>query len=277
MAMHGIWGAAIAATIIMGAAFGFVLWRFAPRAHVGALGLALLLQLPMSALAYYLVRQPIIEVLQPLVGHSPIYRWAMFLYAPLTEEPAKLWPALLPFFARRIDRSTLAWYGLALGTGFAIGEAWFIGDLIARSGRFVETPWWGFGGFIGERVMVATFHAAMVATTLRGWRCWRGGLALGLAVAMLMHLLGNLPIGVFPLIFPAAVAPSIIGLFTLAICIGGALLLRYYATGEVNTTLLGTSVTCPKCHAMHERSLLALNLGFKRLERCPACRRWSLI
>lgn len=275
--MHGIWGAAIASTIIMAAAFGLVLWRFAPRPHVGALGLALILQLPMSALAYYLVRQPIMELVQPFVGHSPIYRWAMFLYAPLTEEPAKLWPALLPFFARRIDRTTLAWYGLALGTGFAIGEAWFVGDLIARSGRFSEIPWWGFGGFIGERVMVATFHSAMVATTLRGWRCWRGGLALGLATAMLMHLLGNLPIGVFPLIFPAAVAPSIIGLFTLALCVGGALLLRYYATGEVDTTLPGTSTTCPKCRATHERSLLALNLGLKRLERCPACRRWSLI
>lgn len=275
--MHGIWGAAVASTLIMAAGFGFMLWRFAPRAHVGPLLLALALQLPMSAAAFYLVRQPIIDVLQPLVGHSPIYRWAQFLYAPLTEEPAKLWPALLPFFARRVDRATLAWYGLALGTGFAIGEAWFIGDMIARSGRFADLPWWQFGGYISERILVAPFHAAMVAATLRGWRCWHGGLAAGLIVAMLMHLLGNLPIGVFPLIFPAVLVGGALSLFILAISVGGGLLLRYYATGEVSASIPGTSTTCPKCHATHERSLLTLNLGFKRVERCPACRRWSLV
>ena len=275
--MHGIWGAAVASTLIMAGGFGFVLWRFAPRAHVGPLLLALALQLPMCAAAFYLVRQPIIDVLQPLVGHSPIYRWGQFLYAPLIEEPAKLWPALLPFFARRIDRATLAWYGLALGTGFAIGEAWFIGDMIARSGRFAELPWWQFGGYISERILVAPFHAAMVATTLRGWRRWRGGILAGLIVAMLMHLLGNLPIGVFPLIFPAAQVGGMLQLFILAVAIGGALLLRYYATGEVSASIPGTSTTCPKCSATHERSLLVLNLLFKRVERCPACRRWSLV
>lgn len=233
--MHGIWGASIATTLLMAIAFGVVLWHFAPRGHVGALAVALLLQLPMSALTYYLVRQPIMAQLHPLVGHSPIYAWAQFLYAPLTEEPAKLWPALLPFFARRIDRSTLAWYGLALGTGFAMGEAWFIGDMIARSGRFADYPWWNFGGFIGERVMVATTHAAMVATTLRGWRCWRGGLAAGLAVAMLMHLLANLPIGVFPLIFPVNLVAGLLGFFILTISIGGALLLRWYAADGAAT------------------------------------------
>jgi RsiW-degrading membrane proteinase PrsW (M82 family) len=139
--MHGIWGASIAATLVMAAAIGFVLWRFAPRAHLGPLALALALQLPMSALAFHLVRQPIIDGLQPLVGDSAIYRWAQFLYAPLTEEPAKLWPILLPFLARRIDRVTLAWYGLALGTGFAIGEVWFLADMTVRSGRVAELPW----------------------------------------------------------------------------------------------------------------------------------------
>jgi len=228
--MHGIWGAAVASTLIMAVAFGFTLWRFAPRAHVGPLLLALALQLPMCAAAYYLVRQPIIDVLQPLFGQSPIYRWGQFLYAPLTEEPAKLWPALLPFFARRIDRATLAWYGLALGTGFAIGEAWFIGDLIARSGRFADLSWLGFVGYISERILVASFHAAMVATTLRGWRCWRGGLVAGLLVAILMHLLGNLPIGVFPLIFPAHLIGGMLQLFIALIAIGGGLLLVYYAT-----------------------------------------------
>ncbi|MCC5604216.1 PrsW family intramembrane metalloprotease [Nostoc sp. CHAB 5714] len=275
--MHGIWGAAIAATLVMAGAFGLVLWRFAPRAHVGPLLLALALQLPMCAVAYYLVRQPIIDVLQPLFGQSPIYRWGQFLYAPLTEEPAKLWPALLPFLARRIDRATLAWYGLALGTGFAIGEAWFIGDLIARSGRLADLQWWQFGGYISERILVAPFHAAMVATTLRGWRCWRGGILAGLGVAMLMHLLGNLSIGVFPLIFPAALVPGMLQLFVLLIAVAGALLLVYYATGKVSATIPGTSTTCPKCNATRKRSLLVLNLGFKRLERCPACRRWSVV
>ncbi len=275
--MHGIWGATIVTTVLMGGAFAFVVWRFAPRPHAGALTVALLLQLPMCALAFYLVRQPIMDLLQPLVGNSPIYQWAKFLYAPLTEEPAKLWPALLPFFARRIDRSTLAWYGLALGTGFAIGEAAFIAEIISRSPRFADYPWWNFGGFIGERIMVATFHSAMVATTLRGWRCWRGGMLAGLATAMLMHLLGNLPIGIFPLIFPAHLAPAVLSIFTLCVCIGGALLLRYYATDEISATVPGTSTICPKCHATHERSLLALNLGFRRIERCPACKRWSLV
>lgn len=68
-----------------------------------------------------------------------------------------------------------------------------------------------------------------------------------------------------------------LSLFVLLLAIGGALLLRYYATGEVSTTIPGTSTTCPKCQARHERSLLVLNLGFKRVQRCPACKRWSLV
>jgi hypothetical protein len=84
-------------------------------------------------------------------------------------------------------------------------------------------------------VLVAPFHAAMVATTLFGWRSWRGGILAGLAVAILMHLLGNLPIGIFPLIFPAQLVAGMLQLFILLIAIGGGLLLVYYATKAATT------------------------------------------
>ena len=195
----------------MAAAFGLVLWRFA-RAPYRRLGLALLMQLPMSALAYYLVRQPIMELVQPFVGQPDLSLGDVPLRA--ADRGAGQAVAGAPAVLRPQDRSHDAGV-VRLGARHRLRHR---RGVVRRRpdralGRFPRSVV-GLRRFIGERVMVATFHSAMVATTLRGWRCWRGGLALGLATAMLMHLLGNLPIGVFPLIFPAAVAPSIIGLFT---------------------------------------------------------------
>lgn len=275
--MHGIWIAAAVTSGLMVAVVGGILWAKAPREHRPWLALAMILQLPMSAATYYAVRVPLMGVIDPFLTGDATLRWLRFLYAPLTEEPAKLWPLLLPMIARRVKRETLVWYGVALGLGFAMGEAWFIADLIAGTGRFADVPWWQFNGFINERFIVVATHSAMVATSLRGWRCWRGGLPAGLAVAMGMHLFGNLPIGVVPLLTGPEWAPVVLSLVIAVTAVGAIVLLVYYHTGSLRPSAVLGRATCPKCGVTYERPFLALNLGPKRYERCPSCKRWSLV
>ena len=57
--------------------------------------------------------------------------------------------------------------------------------------RVGALPFYQFGGYVVERLMVCVFHAAFVSMTL--WRL-RRRFALGLAGAMALHWLGNFPI-----------------------------------------------------------------------------------
>lgn len=182
--------AAAAAKLVWGAA---VLVR-GPRGEGRLLALCFLLQLPVSALAYYLVRAPLDRAVHGLLGDGSLYAWGRLLYAPITEEPAKLWPLLIPWIARRVTRSNATRIAAALGLGFGVGEIGLLADLIRASPRVVGLAWYEFTGFMVERFLVCLVHGLLTAMALLGWKAWRIGLAGGLALATLLHLVVNLPI-----------------------------------------------------------------------------------
>lgn len=274
--MHGIYFAAILTTGIALAIFGTVIRKMRLPANERWLWLAMLIVLPMEPLAFYLVRVPLDQWLAGRLVHgSAIYQWLITLYAPLTEEPAKLVPLLIPAIRRDISEKNFARYALAIGLGFAIGEMWFIAERIARVPEFAHTPWYQFGGFVSERLMTCVFHSAFIAVVL--WRL-RSRFLLGLAGAMALHWLGNFPIfllswdvgGLGKVFWTVAVQ-----LWIVTYLIGALGLLSYFTFGRVAPgRLIYGRRKCPECGAEYDASLLALNFPRTRYERCPQCRHW---
>lgn len=112
--------------------------------------------------------------------------------APLSEELAKLWPLLLPFFRRQIHQKNAIRIALTLGLGFGLGEIWFVGYWVARHDpATANLPWYHLSGFIGERLMVCLMHGAFTTAVLR-W--WKHGLGWGILSGIGLHFLGNFPI-----------------------------------------------------------------------------------
>jgi hypothetical protein len=169
---------------------------------------------------------------------------------------------------------------MALGLGFGVGEIFFIADLVLANPQMAALPWYDFGGFINERFLVCLIHGLFTSMTLLGWKRWPLGFGGGLALGMLLHLLGNLPIllaaagllGSDPTFRSILIQLWVVGFFIAAVVV---LLIRDKRIGGI--PLPGRPVTCPKCGQSHNRPLIAFNLGWKRYERCPHCGKWSIV
>ncbi len=178
-----IYGAVIFATVYFSGSPINKLWLF----------MAFLIVLPMQPLAFYLVRLPVDKILVAKLGDSSwLYQFISLFYAPLTEEPAKLVPLILPFILRDIKAETFARYALLIGLGFGIGEMWFIANRLAANPQINALPFYHFlGGFGLERFMVCLFHSAFVSFSL--WRL-RNKFWLGFLMAVMAHFFCNFPI-----------------------------------------------------------------------------------
>jgi DNA-directed RNA polymerase subunit RPC12/RpoP len=264
--VHGIYVAAILTTGIALAVFGTLVRRLKQPANGRLLLLAALIALPLQPAAFYFVRVPLDHWLTAVLGRdSGMLHWLVTFYAPLTEEPAKLVPLLVPAIRRDISRANFARYG----------EMWFIAEVVARNPKFATVPFYLFGCYLSERLMVCLLHGAFVCVAL--WR-WRRNFALGVLGAMTLHWLGNLPIflvasnafGLGPTFWAVAVQAWIVAFF-----IGAVALISYIAFGNVALgRLIYGRRKCPECGAEYDASLFALNLGARRYERCPHCRHW---
>ncbi len=199
--MSGLLVAALIAAVLSIAVYGTALACAAPRREWTLLGTIAAAALPLSWLAYHLVRAPLNVGAMAGFGAEQV-RWLWPFYAPLTEEPAKLLLLAIPWFAHRVTRANAVRAGAALGLGFGIGEIALTADLVRFNPGAAASPWWQFTGFISERYMVCLVHGAFTATALLVWRSARRGhgLALGLAAAMALHLLANLPIMLIPML-----------------------------------------------------------------------------
>jgi DNA-directed RNA polymerase subunit RPC12/RpoP len=274
--VHQINVTAIVTTALAVEIFGTLIRKLRLPANPRLLWFAALIVLPLEPLSFFLVRVPLDQWLAGhLVHGSATYQWLISLYAPLTEEPAKLVPLLIPAIRRDISEKNFARYALAIGLGFAMGEMWFIAERIARVPEFAHTPWYLFGGFISERLMTCVFHSAFVAVAL--WRL-RSRVLLDLAGAMALHWLGNFPI--FLLSWDVggmgkAFWSVTVQLWIAAYLLGALALLSYFTFGRVapGRFLYGRR-KCPECGAEYDASLFAMNLGIRRYERCPRCRHW---
>lgn len=282
--MRGIIPAAVIAALLCIGAYGGALALIARRKERHFLLLLALLELPMSAATFSLVRRPLDAALHGALGDAGLHRWLTTLYAPLTEEPAKLWPLLLLPLARRVTRDNAMRAGVALGLGFGLGEIGLIARFVLADARYAGIPWYNFTGFINERFMVCLTHGAFTALAVCGWRRWRGGLALGLPLAMALHFLINIPIVLVrlsPLGKHEAVAATLLSLWVTLFWFGSIVLVialnRATRPEPATAPSLFGEATCPECGRTYARSALALNLGMKRLERCPHCKKWHLL
>jgi len=190
--MPGICLTAVLTTGVAVGIFGALIHYLRLPAKERLLWLAAILALPLQPLAFYYVRVPWNHWLAAHLGlHSGVYIWLNTCSAPLTEETAKLLVLLIPAIRRDIRAENFIRYALAIGVGFAIGEMWFIANGLAHDPAWAAVPFYQFGGYVTERLMVCVFHSAFLAVTL--WQ-FRRRFVLGLAGAMALHWLGNFPI-----------------------------------------------------------------------------------
>jgi hypothetical protein len=154
--------------------------------------IAFLVALPLQPLAFYLVRLPIDGFVRTTFGAAPWILLLSMLYAPCTEEPAKWLTTAVPRVRRAIDQRPVA-VALAVGTGFGIGEIWFLAHALTGAPNYPDLSVWMFRGFIIERLEVCFLHGAFVAPLFfqlaRKRPAWLGALA-----GMAMHFALNFPI-----------------------------------------------------------------------------------
>lgn len=274
--MPGIYLTALITSVLAAITFGLLIHRLRLPADERLLALAALVALPLQPLAFYLVRMPFHHWLS---GHlaidSSLFQWITTLYAPLTEEPAKLIPLLIPAIRRDLRPANFARYALAIGLGFAIGEMWFIAYVTAQKPAFAHTPFYLFGGYVVERLMTCVFHSAFVSLSL--WQ-WRRRFALGFAAAAAAHWLGNFPIALMAWKVGHLGQPAwalIVQLWLVFYLVGALTLLSFFLFGRFSPgRFLYGRRRCPECATEYDAPLLAFNFGLTRYERCPHCRHW---
>ncbi len=278
--MQQIYIAALVTSALCLGVIGGVLFFRTPRPERAFLSRLVLLLLPMCALAFHGVRMPLDHALASvLAGNPDLYAFIKVLYAPLTEEPAKLWPLLIPWVWRRVTRENLVRVALAIGLGFGIGEAWTVAGLLAGEPAIAHLPWYALGGFISERFMVCILHAGFTGAALYFIRT-RRRVGTGLACAMLLHFIGNFPIYLAQQVFPdlgPVVWQVLLGLWVLFYWLLMAALLAGLAGGRGWFRKLRGTTQCPGCGAVYPRRLFGINLLHRSYERCPVCKRWHLV
>lgn len=274
--MHGIYTAAILTNLVAIAGFGALICKLPKPASGWLLLVTVLICLHLQPLAFYCVRLPLDHWLAAhLTRTSSAYQWLVTLYAPLTEEFAKLLVLLIPAIWHDIRPDNFARYALAIGLGFALGEMWFIAERVSHQPALAKLPFYQFGGYVSERLMTCVFHSAFVAITLsrlrRGW-------LLGFGGAVLAHWAANFPLtlmawnvgGLGRTTWEVIVVLWLVALFFAAVA-----WLAYLIFGKVLPLRLMYGIRhCPACIADFEPSVLAINFGDEQYERCPHCRKW---
>jgi RsiW-degrading membrane proteinase PrsW (M82 family) len=220
-------GAPLVVTAIALGVEGTILVRTAPREDRTLVAGAILATLPMCFVAYHLVRMPLDHVVERLtLGHFSLLSFLRMFGAPLTEEPAKLWPLLLPFFRRRITSRNAVHVGAALGLGFGVGEAWFVAGMFLGAPSVELLPWYALSGYVLERCLVCVVHGGATAMAIAALPYGGRRFALGVGLAMTFHFLTNFPIYLvsFAPLFKPLVGLWVFGAFGVAL--GTLLFLR---------------------------------------------------
>ncbi|HEY7610986.1 MAG TPA: hypothetical protein VIF14_17295 [Alphaproteobacteria bacterium] len=272
--MTGIYIAAIVASALALAVMGGFLVKGASPGERRFYGGLLLLQLPMSWLAFEYVRVPLDSWIRSLIADRETYSIVTLFYAPFTEEPAKLWPLLLPWVWRRLNRANAVRVALALGLGFGIGEIAFLAARLASVPAMAALPWYGFGGFVAERLMVCLWHAAFTAVTVTAAALSAKRIPIGFLGSAALHFIGNFPIFLASLRLFGLGVPEwqllLLG-WTVVYAVAMALLLVFLARATGSNILAPRKRACRRCGAEYRPPTLALNLGAWRYERCPFC------
>ncbi|MEI6540527.1 MAG: hypothetical protein WCO86_13540 [Planctomycetota bacterium] len=275
--MHSIYIAAIVVTAFATAIYAGLLALLTPKEIRKSLLLLALIELPLQPLALFYVRKPLDGIILSAMGKTDWYYFVTAWYAPVTEELAKLLPVILFLVFKRIDKNQLRAWMLPISFGFGIGEAWLIAWTITRVPAYANTPWYMFGGFLNERLQVCFIHGMMTGLGLF-LSIGKGRWLLGTFVAMLLHFFMNLPIYLFsPLVLN--LNPTTAGLLSSLWVLIYFLIAIALVLGKDGAALLGRKLfgqaQCPRCNAIYDRPLIAVNMGSMRYERCPDCKTWN--
>ncbi len=278
--MPGIFIIAVVTTLFSaGLIGGFVYWR-ARKGEYAAVTTAILFYVPMYWVAFYLVRLPFHGWFETAMDpESGVFVFLTMFYAPLTEEPAKWVLLLLPWFRKQITDKNFVRIAMAIGLGFGIGEIWMIAERVFTSPGFVDYPWYDYLGFLNERFIVCIAHGAFAAVMLK---YMRRNIAVGMLGAMALHYAANFPIylawiDIFN--FGKTAWAIILSIYLLVFAVGILLMLTRFAIGsfKLGRWLYGTDV-CPDCGKEYDKPVfLAVNLMWKRYERCPHCGEWHMM
>ena len=206
--MPGIY-AMTAITLAAGGTFAVVVLRSIGRAVPLWL---VALPLPLSAAVNLLVKRPILLALVAAAGvdtigpgSPPWLAAAAWLLAPIAEEGIKLGALLVPYVRRRfLDGESALLVGAAIGFGFGIGEAAYVGYALGLRTDLAALPWYAFFPFLGERLAAIFIHGALTSIVAVG--LWRGGRAAVTAygVAVALHAAAN----VGPMLAQLGAVPS---------------------------------------------------------------------
>lgn len=269
--------AAITTVLVIGL-YGYLIKRVAERADWPVLILAAVVALPLQPLAFYLVRLPLHHTLTAALGAGALLTAISLFYAPLTEEPAKWLPLLVPAIRRRLTPTNAVAMALAVGLGFGIGEIWFIATQLAALPSIAEQPFYAFGGFLVERTLVCFMHGGMIAFAFSRLANGRSFLLGGL-IGMALHFALNFPLflgGIDLFGLGGAVWTVLLTLWTGVFTVILGMLVSWLSHGRFREAVLGYS-DCPECGAHYPRPLITPRIGPLRYERCPNCRRFHWV
>jgi hypothetical protein len=274
----GIYIAAAITTALAIGLYGYIIAKMSSRADWPVLTLADAVALPLQPLAFYLVRLPLHGVLSATLGAGALLTTLTLFYAPLTEEPAKWLVLLVPPIRRRLNSENAVALALAVGLGFGIGEIWFLAHQLAGVPAFAALPFYAFGGFLVERLFVCFLHGGMISFAFHRLAQGRSFIVGGL-IGIALHFALNFPIYLASIDFLGIGKTAWAYVLTfwvpaMTIPLGAAV--TRLSRGRFREVILGFS-TCPECGAKYPRSLLALNFGPVRYERCPHCRHFHWV
>lgn len=191
--MQGIYIAAIITTIIsLGIIGGFLLWRTPRKERLIGIFI-ILMEIPMCACAFYFIRLPLDNLVTRFIPtSSTLYQIITTFYAPITEEPIKIWILLIPWIFKKFNQKNAILFAITIGLGFGIGELWMLAYQFAKYPNIASLPWYSLGGYIQERFIVCVMHGAFTAAALSLLR--KKVFILGLLFGIFLHYLGNFPI-----------------------------------------------------------------------------------
>ena len=269
----------ITATIACGVVLSLLCW-LGKDGELRASYVGFACTLPMCWVMYHCVRLPLDHWLLAKLGEGDAIFWIRSAYAPLTEEPGKLWPLLIPFIRRSVTQRSIALFAVALGGGFAVGEIFTVAGIIeSKMPEVAKLPWYSLGGFMIERLTTCAIHSGVTASALlviqKGY-----GVIAGLTLAMGLHYIVNLPIAMSKLGWlgsNASIAQLILFAWVTICAVTGFVILFRISGAErpLGSVVYGDAI-CPSCGSRYSRSLLkGLNFGFSlRFEPCPECNKW---
>lgn len=301
-AIKSIYITALITTILSMLMIGGIIWKRASRKQRPSLLLLFALELPMCALAYYYVREPLLRKIWvwlavhldssltlATVKQSTLYMVLRVWEAPIAEELAKLWPislllipAVYRYFTALFGATTqLVLVAMSLGLGFGVGEIWFVAHFVALDPAYAGLHWYSFGGFMNERFMVCVCHGAFTAVAVS--QIGKGGLRLllGILGGMCLHFIGNSPILLMKINFLQLGESRwalIVGIHTLVyFLLMIALLTRLrFGNWKMGKFIFGRA-TCPECRQIYNRPFIGLNAYPKRYEKCSHCKKYHWV